>query len=808
MGGALSKTSMGVHMSVMVNICAQATVPAFRKVFMRSVGVFKEWAVYLTVVEAQSKQFHLRGLDMADETPIPCGRGREIEVSIMVTILDMASSSVNRSGSSLSRGHMFGGLTQPETPKTCQTSCGAGGGAERASSSSGASDKLWGLYVDLAQGQDKDKTLNWIGDSEGILVFTGVFSGTVASFLLSSYGNLFPDEMKDNHDPCADFPLTSALLATLMQQWTRRYNQVSAVHMIYERKRSSARTLIWYQGTLHAFTVALLPAIVHASVVLFFMGFAIFLFMANRTVSYPLIATLLLCTIGPYQTPLTSPLWIFLQAARLFLAWLVGPVESSSERKFTLFNGMQFILETGAKVTFDDNERQPNRRIVDAVPSVLLSDNKINSKMTRFLGPSLNEAVWRLLETCKGDILSEGARKQRLTACYRTIWCLEDLSLGHTKDLLVKWMSSRRDSVKEEWDVLCFEAWKVAQQRTKIQSNILLALLAECSQALLAMLWATGRYSTTQDELDEARHILQDQLGCRRPLRYSSHFSDAAKSFGEKALGIPEEDAYQNMMQSEFPEWRNQFITLSSSLRLSNDQKSAFPYITFSDIHELYQIWPQQCRWPAFYRRLISSFQFPCLRAVGVWCCVKLTLRAKKWGRIIKAIQSPDRCWELAGIMRRTKTESGAKPLITPLLPSGSRPETNEAPFEVSERYINNAERDIMTDNPNFLLVAANKLLDDLINEQCIAELKDTNVADDFEKTLHHVLGRYLSSADPQLDPTLENQVTTEAVPTGPERVNLENTLRRGKGSSQRRRGKDVMSRVNGIKAAGLLGIL
>ena len=82
MGGALSKTSMGVHMSVMVNICAQATVPAFRKVFMRSVGVFKEWAVYLTVVEAQSKQFHLRGLDMADETPIhlrPWSRDRGVD---------------------------------------------------------------------------------------------------------------------------------------------------------------------------------------------------------------------------------------------------------------------------------------------------------------------------------------------------------------------------------------------------------------------------------------------------------------------------------------------------------------------------------------------------------------------------------------------------------------------------------------------------------------------------------------------------------------------------------------------------------
>lgn len=67
----------------MVNLFAQATVPAFRKILMRSVGVFKEWAVYLTVVEAQSKQFHLRGLDMADEiTPIslrPWSRDRGVD---------------------------------------------------------------------------------------------------------------------------------------------------------------------------------------------------------------------------------------------------------------------------------------------------------------------------------------------------------------------------------------------------------------------------------------------------------------------------------------------------------------------------------------------------------------------------------------------------------------------------------------------------------------------------------------------------------------------------------------------------------
>lgn len=741
-----------------------------------------------------------------------------------------------------------------------------------------------------------------------------MFSGTVAAFLLTSYFSLLPDnnertitilaQISRQLDALSNrevFPisptfdtftfnpgvstvvvnvlwamslalsLTSALLATLMQQWIRRYNQV------YRRSqdlRTQALTREYFaDGTdkhYMSFTVALLPAIVHASVVLFFMGFAIFLFAANRTVSYPLIATLLLCTIGyliltfssfrsynsPYQTPLTSPFWISLQAARLSLAWLFGCWRDHLDKhKAILRVGMQSILDSGAKVTFDNNERDALKwtldhlrhdnqieEFVDAVPSVLISGNTINSEMTSVLGPPLNKAVWRLLETCKGYNLSKGARKQRLTACYRTIWCLEDMSLGHTEDLLEKWRSSRRDSVEEEWDVLCFEAWKVAQQRTKIQSNKRLALLAECSQALLAMLWAIGRYSTTRDEIDEARHILQVQLGypppipqhiplhpspsnltvaitvcflkralsiisvARAPDDIPNHirliFSKAAKSFGEKALGIPEDDAYQNMMQSKFPEWRNHFITLSSSLRLSDDQKFAFPYITFNDIHKLYQISGQSLARLHFTDGPHLSFPLPCLRAVGVWCCVKLVCavlvdfeKPRSGGELSRPSGALDACWGLVHIMEQDQDRKVVfrsfciRTMLTvewlkagshaSSSPSGSRPETTVATtphLEVSGKYITKADRDTIKGD-HFPLVAANKLLDDLINEQCIAELKDMNVADDFEKTLQHVLGRYLSSADPQLDPTLENQ--GPAFPSGPEKKNLKDTLRR-----------------------------
>ncbi|KAF8261791.1 hypothetical protein EI94DRAFT_1507402, partial [Lactarius quietus] len=36
-------------------------------------------------------------------------------------------------------------------------------------------------------------TESWKGDAEGILLFTGLFSGTVASFIIASYPNLSPD---------------------------------------------------------------------------------------------------------------------------------------------------------------------------------------------------------------------------------------------------------------------------------------------------------------------------------------------------------------------------------------------------------------------------------------------------------------------------------------------------------------------------------------------------------------------------------------------------------------------------------------
>jgi len=132
-------------------------------------------------------------------------------------------------------------------------------------------------------------------------------------------------------------------------------------------------------------------------------------------------------------------------------------------------------------------------------------------------------------------------------------------------------------------------------------------------------------------------------------------------------------------------------------------------------------------------------------------------------GELSRASGALTACWILADMMQRDQDRKVVfrsyciRAMLTwceaarcASLPLESRSHTAAAMAlhsEVSGRYINSDEQDMKL-NLNFRLVAANKLLEDLIGDQCIAELRDTNVAHDFETTLQHVLGRYLSLTD------------------------------------------------------------
>ncbi|KAH9957134.1 hypothetical protein BC827DRAFT_1157447 [Russula dissimulans] len=233
------------------------------------------------------------------------------------------------------------------------------------------SDKLFSVYLAQADKYDKEEAESWKGDTEGILVFTGLFSATVAAFIIESYKQLQPSSSDitvlllaqisqqlaalSSGNPISIPPglpgqafqpsasavrvntlwflslalsLTCALLATLMQQWARRYLQASrSWYAPYKRARIRA----FFAEGIERFglprAVEALPALLHASVFLFFAGLVDFLININHTVAFSLLSSVaigasayFLCTVlplvypnSPYQTPLTTLLWIFQQ---------------------------------------------------------------------------------------------------------------------------------------------------------------------------------------------------------------------------------------------------------------------------------------------------------------------------------------------------------------------------------------------------------------------------------------------------------------------------------------------------------------
>ncbi|KAI9511927.1 hypothetical protein F5148DRAFT_974518 [Russula earlei] len=237
------------------------------------------------------------------------------------------------------------------------------------------SDHLFSVYLAQADKYDKEQAESWKGDTEGILVFvrrtTGLFSATVAAFIIESYKQLQPSSsdvtvlllaqisqqlatLNSGTPPSIplalpgqtfrpstsavrvnilwflslSLSLTCALLATLMQQWVRRYLQVSRPwYATYKRARIRA----FFAEGVERFglprAVEALPALLHASVFFFFAGLVDFLININHTVAFSLLSAVavgasayFLCTVlplvypnSPYQTPLTNLLWMFQQ---------------------------------------------------------------------------------------------------------------------------------------------------------------------------------------------------------------------------------------------------------------------------------------------------------------------------------------------------------------------------------------------------------------------------------------------------------------------------------------------------------------
>ncbi|KAN0137270.1 hypothetical protein V8E53_004715 [Lactarius tabidus] len=229
------------------------------------------------------------------------------------------------------------------------------------------SGKLWMMYLTEAEKEDREIAERWKGDTDSILVFTGLFSGTVASFIIASYPNLSPDSSNTTNALLTQIsqqlvsissgtPLTSvaaqasqpfqpatsavrvnalwtlslilslicALSATLVQQCARRYLRLTQRRGTPQKR---ARVRAYFFDGIEAFGLdrasETITTLLHTSVFLFLTGLVDFLLPINTTVAYVTLSCVTLFAAAyacltilpnlylncPYRTPLSGLTW-------------------------------------------------------------------------------------------------------------------------------------------------------------------------------------------------------------------------------------------------------------------------------------------------------------------------------------------------------------------------------------------------------------------------------------------------------------------------------------------------------------------
>ena len=240
------------------------------------------------------------------------------------------------------------------------------------------------MYLEMATEEDKKMVEDWKADADGILIFvrlypltwccmptqwsqTGLFSAAVASlisvsiqdiqqnpqdtsnFYLSNIyqtlanpnGSITPTSPPPPPPPFSPpnhavwvnalwfmslvISLTCALLATLLQQWARRYLKITQPPRYSPHKRARIRAFFseGVEKCLLPWTVDALPTLLHISLFLFFAGLVVFICNVNLIIFKLVLSWVGLCTAlygcmtcmpiirhdSPYYTPLSLPAW-------------------------------------------------------------------------------------------------------------------------------------------------------------------------------------------------------------------------------------------------------------------------------------------------------------------------------------------------------------------------------------------------------------------------------------------------------------------------------------------------------------------
>ena len=183
--------------------------------------------------------------------------------------------------------------------------------------------------------------------------------------------------------------ISCAVLATLLQQWARRYVKVTQTrYSLHKRARIRSFFAEGVEKSLLPWAVEALPTLLHVSLVLFFAGLAVFLWNVNLTIFKMVLSWIGICAAlygstmlisifrcdSPYHPPLTP-----LALPVLFVIAQVTLVA------LTCYGGLQFIWTVcfsscGPRIPYKADDR---------------FGRFVRTKISRFIAPSKSQTTSR-----------------------------------------------------------------------------------------------------------------------------------------------------------------------------------------------------------------------------------------------------------------------------------------------------------------------------------------------------------------------------------------------------------------------------
>ena len=348
--------------------------------------------------------------------------------------------------------------------------------------------------------------------------------------------------------------ITCALLATLLQQWARRYLKVTQPRYS-PHKRAQIRAFFaeGVEKFLLPWAVEALPTMLHLSLFLFFAGLAVFLWNVNLTIFKLVLSWISLCTAlygcitfipvfchdSPYHTPLSLPVWHFVTGIR-FLTFraLERVITLSSDFRYETYvrferlaEGYGVLLERGmrkaAEETAFNSPPEIDTRAFMWVFDCLDEDHELESFFAGLPGfrgsrmvkdplpdlileqqEKLLDALIGLLDrTYSSDLLAEQAKIRRTTICRKAIGSADIPSATWQRQALRRITSEDQYGPVQSAEVACLlRSWDNGEDEeiTMINRAIVSSVVARAQRH--DDLW----FTMASDEMSVSESVLRN----------------------------------------------------------------------------------------------------------------------------------------------------------------------------------------------------------------------------------------------------------------------------------------------------------